>query len=230
MKPAAVLKMEGFTDAIPEIHQDATKKRAQLLGQALTLKEVADPFVADEARDVLKELSDLSKDVEASRKALKAPVTALGKKIDAKAKEFCKKLLEEKTRIARLVGAFEAAERERQQKEEEKARREAQEAQWRAEAAIEAAKTPEEKAAAIETSEAVVEQTREKVATVAGSAEKRGRLITNIQFEVTDLKKLFSARPELCEIVPNNAAIREALKRGEALPGVTSEEVKTLSV
>ena len=45
---------------------------------------------------------------------------------------------------------------------------------------------------------------------------------TSWKFDVTDINALFSARPELCVVTPNNAAIRAVVKasKGAAIPGL----------
>lgn len=63
-----------------------------------------------EAVEAQKILASLIKAAENSRKAEKEPVLIYGRKIDESAKKFCEELLQEQTRIATLIGSFQALE------------------------------------------------------------------------------------------------------------------------
>lgn len=185
-----------------------------LLGQARTIESVADAFDAECAADALRNVSNALKDMEATRKAVKAPVLALGKRIDDTAKEFAADLETHKTRISRLLGDYEAAERKKQQDAERQAR-EAE--RQRLMAAEEAAASGDESAmedAANDIAE-IRTQTAESSYRPSGTAVRE-----TYQFEVTDIEALFKAAPHLCKIEPDNAAIRAAIKKNQNIAGL----------
>jgi len=192
----------------------AEKLRNVLLNQARTVESITDGFEADCAADVLKNISAAVKEMEATRKEVKAPVLELGRRIDAVAKGWLSDLEAEKKRINRSLGDYQA-EQDRIRREAERKEREAQEKAWReAEKALEKG---DEKAAAEAT-----QKIAESSAKVSESAHRpEGVSVrTSYKFEVEDIDALFKAAPHLCEIKPDNAAIRAAIKKNQSIPGL----------
>ena len=85
------------------------RKRDDLLGTASMITAVNDPEGNEFATVILKEMGDLRRIVESSRKELKQPIIECGKRIDVVASEACEKLSVEERRIARLAGDYVAA-------------------------------------------------------------------------------------------------------------------------
>lgn len=192
----------------------AEKLRNQLLNQARTVETITDAFEADCAADVLKNISSAVKDMEATRKEVKAPVLELGRRIDGVAKEWLSDLEAEKKRINRTLGDYQA-EQDRIRREAERREREAQEkARREAEAALAAG----DEAAAAEATEKIAESS----AKVSKSAHRpEGVSVrTTYKFEVEDIDALFKAAPHLCKVEPDNAAIRAAIKKNQSIPGL----------
>lgn len=123
---AEVLDLIGFGDARIQTTADARKERDHLLTVSAKLTNVATPEQAQTAADALRSLRDFTKLIENSRVTVKAPVLELTKKIDGLAKELTAELDAEVTRIGRIIGEWQAAERRKVEEAERKAREEEQ--------------------------------------------------------------------------------------------------------
>lgn len=193
---------------------EAEKLRKQLLNQARTVGVISDSFDADCAADVLKNITAAVKEMEATRKEVKAPVLELGRRIDDVAKSWLSDLEAEKKRINRTLGDYQA-EQDRIRRDAERREREAQDqARREAEAALAAG----DQAAAAEAAEKIA-QSSAKVSESAHRPEGVS-VRTAYKFEVEDIDALFKARPDLCLIQPDNAAIRAAVKKTQSIPGL----------
>ena len=209
-------------DIIPEVY---TRRDVALL-EARQVTTISDAFDADIAADALRGVSNLWKEVEAARKIVKGPVDDLVKKIQETAKTFCADLVIEEDRLKRLLGDHQAAE----QRKADKLRREAQdEADRLAREAAAAARAAErattdgqaeqaQKAAAA--AEVAAVEARVAVAEVKREAPAGTVLRQTFKFEVTDINALFKARPDLCVIEPNGAAIRAQIPHNQNIPGL----------
>ncbi|MDP0498706.1 MAG: hypothetical protein Q7P63_01280 [Verrucomicrobiota bacterium JB022] len=199
----------------PALHE----ARGAALKAAAEITTVVDSWDAEVATDAVRQCKNLAKEVEAARKQVKQPILDLGRKIDDTSKEFSKDLNAQVQRLERLLGAYQAAEREKA----EKARRAAleEERKIREAAQREAAEafTDEEAEQALNNAADQVSALRQQNTTLdykpAGTA-----LLIQRKFEVEDIDALFQARPELCKIEPNNEAIRSLLKVSKKLPSI----------
>ena len=189
--------------------------------------------------DALRGLRAITKAVESSRTAAKAPVLELGRRIDAAAKEFNASAEAEIARITAMLTAHETeqrridAEAERKRFEEafkEARRRLAEEAARMAEiqaaeraeraavnererAAAEARRVAAEQAAATERAAAAERQANLPVVTerpkVAGTVVRE-----EWNFDVLDLKAFAQAHPDLVEITVKRAAVLQKIRGG----------------
>jgi hypothetical protein len=87
-----------------EIAPEATTLRDELATAAGAITTVTTNEEADAARAEIKRLADFRNLIEKSRKAVKEPVLAIGKDIDAKASEFGSVITTEEARLKKLVG------------------------------------------------------------------------------------------------------------------------------
>lgn len=192
--------------------------------------------------NAMAEIKRLLKLVEQSRKSVKEPVLALGKEIDSKATAFTIELEAEHVRLQRLLTVFQveqgriAAEAERARQEElrrvemerQKAEREAA-----AKAAAEMAKARNEseriaaEAMAVENAKRIAAENEARakaaasVPAVAPLRTEGMRVQKRWTFEVLDLNQLVKARPELCRIEANRAAINAEIGAGKRdIPGL----------
>ena len=140
---ALILSGNGYELSIAP---EAEAQKAELIKDASLIVEVRDTPSSDAARNQIKKLAAMRNLVEKSREDVKKPVLAIGRDIDAKAKDFSTAIEAEEKRLTKLVGDHAAeVERERQRiarEMEEKRRKEEAER-----ARIEAERIAAEKAA-----------------------------------------------------------------------------------
>ena len=102
---------------------DLTKEAAEAKSTALTLagmvKIVKDDQTAIQCANARRGIKDILREVEASRKQVKAPLPKLGKDIDAKASEFVSDLQLEDSRLESMQTPYEIKKREELRKAEE---------------------------------------------------------------------------------------------------------------
>lgn len=208
-----------------ELTPSAFEARRVAIAAAEQVKEIASIVDADQAAQALAKVKSIEKAFETSKAEAKRPVIDAGRAIDAMAKEYLAPLQEASRRISAILGTYQDTQRR-------KAERQRQEA---AEAEAEAirdkqAKQAELSAAGKLTAEAVDQlnaEAADKIADAQISAMQAvGPVVAGItlrtpkKFEVVDIKALFAARPELCLIEPNKAAIRAILKQETEIPGL----------
>lgn len=233
------LQVQKLDTVSVAILPEAYHQRTEALEAAQFVVKVESKFAFEMAVEALKSLKAIEKAVEASRKAVKAPVLDLGRSIDAAAETFLASVKTESERLTKLATAWEAeqrrisAEAERQRQEEEaKAKRAELERlralEWerqQAEKAAAAARSEEERLAAEErrkqaeaSAAAVTEQAavREASAPVVVAAPKTAGTVVRESwtFEVLDLKAFAAAHPELVEITVKRSAVLEKIREG----------------
>ena len=216
-----IITLKNISGAEVSIEPAALEVREKLAAQAAQIKAVATRGEAELAAAVLKNISQNLKEMESARKAVKAPVHAIGKKIDALAAEFSKPLESEKTRLSLLIGAFQAEEERKTREEAERIRREelerikaAEEEKRKAEEAerslsFDEAFDAQEK---IEKSKSVIHEASELIVNAPKSAPKieGARIVKYTKFEVTDAAALIKTHPELFS--PDNTKIGAFVK------------------
>lgn len=220
---------------------DAAKaRRDELLVLAASVTTIADRLDADDAMATLRQLTEFSNSIEEQRNEAKAPVLLLGKQIDALAKEITATIAVEVTRIGRGLGEFEASERAKAEDERRKAQAEvARIAEETRKRAIEVSKAAENPLAMARAVDDVVAKGAEQVAAVKQQAAQYvppkatgSKLRGTVCFEVTDIKALYAAHPELVVLEPNGTAIRAICKTNPNLqvPGLRHWVEQKLSV
>lgn len=124
-----ILKGDGYG---LEIAPEAVQLKQSLIEHSTLIVEVSDNTAAEAARMQVKKLADMRNVVEKSRKAIKEPVLAVGRKIDDMASQFVAEISTHEKRISGLIGEHStrvellrvAAERERAKIEAERIRAE----------------------------------------------------------------------------------------------------------
>jgi len=185
------------------------------------IKAIATFSDLDAAAGALTTIKSLTRSIEDSRKEVKAPVLEVGRRIDAVAKDYLAPLDTEARRLSIMVGSYQEAAVRKAAKERE------------AQAAIQAAAVEEmiakQNAAAASGDEAAGDTARAKAADIIAASQiaatnaegpKADGIVTRTawKFEVSDIDALYAARPELCVVTPNNAAIRAVLKGNNGKP------------
>ena len=227
---STALTITGLQSAEISIAAEARELRDKLLVEIREVTSVSDAFDADVAADVLKRATQLSRGIESDRSTVKAPVLALGKKIDALAKEITAELDGEIGRVSRVLGAYQLAEKQKAEAAERLARDEARRIQAEAEhQAREAAKAADSDTEALAAASVIMDQAAAQivetwkaiVSTVAPKAADTAVRV-DVCFEVDDIAALYAARPELVNLEPNGTAIRAICKANPKLqlPGL----------
>ena len=222
-----LIAVTGVGDVQIVIGPSAREQRDALLTEAAEITAVANNFDQESAAEVLARLQEMARGVERARKAVKDPVLEVGRRIDAIAGEFSGPIEAEADRIGRLIGAYrtslqaEVARKEREEREKrQQLIEEANRAKAKLDAEAAAAKTEEQRQEAEAKAQDLVRQTNaalveSKQAEVNARMRPAGIVERGAwKYEVEDIGKVFEARPDLCLIEPNGAAIRGAIKAG----------------
>ena len=208
-----------------ELTPAAFNAREVALTESGNVKAIASVTDLDNAARALTKIKSLTRSVEDSRKDVKAPVLDVGRRIDAIAKDYLSPLEAEAKRLSAMVGTYQEAERRKAERirQEEAAKQQAALAEMQEKQAAAMASGDLEAADAAR-AEAADKLAASQLAVIDAEGHKADGLTTrtNWKFEVTDAKALYAARPELCLIEPNNAAIRAVIKstKGEAIAGL----------
>lgn len=207
----------------PEIELSAAAFNARTVALAASgnVRAIASVEDLDLAAAALTTIKSLTRSVEDSRKAVKAPVLEVGKRIDSVAKEYLAPLEIEGTRLSTLVGSYQEAARRKAEREREEAAKVQAEALAEMQAKQAAAMAAGDEAAAdAARAEAADKIAASQLAVTEAEGAKLDGIATRTawKFEVLDIQALFKARPDLCVIEPNNAAIRAILKFNNGQP------------
>lgn len=229
------IEVIGIEKAGVIIPKEVTQLRDSLLATARTAICVSDESEQAKAFEILKKLEAMSRGMESTRKEVKKPVLALGKKIDSMAEEFIVKVESEVMRISRLIAHFQEAERARaeqiRQAEEQNRIRIENEAKKKAhdlEQELLRTRGSIQVAAVMDKMEEVETEAKEHmkdsfIATMEAAPAREDGMIfkENWLFEITDIDQVFRHNPMLCKIEPDNATIRAQLKKGmRVCPGM----------
>src|SRR6266481_1224852 len=124
----APLVLKDFS-GVPEITQDAWRLKAKALALARPIAKVETIGEQLKAVDALTELKAVRSGMEQTRKAVKAPVLALGRKIDDIAHNFLADVDKQFMRISGMVSHYQKKLAREKAAEEEKSLREQQNAE-----------------------------------------------------------------------------------------------------
>ena len=225
----SILEIKGIQNADIIVSESYARTRAVALIDARGIKSVRDGFTAEIATDNLRGLKRITREVEAARKMVKAPVLELSRKIDGTALAFVDEPNQEANRLSRLIGAWQAAEREKQAKARCEALEKERQAREEALRKAQAAGTPDEEQMAVVEGANAVQAARQAVAATKAAEPQGTRLLKFKKFEVLDIQELFRSRPECVRLEPNGDVIRSLIKHTDDIPGLRIwEEVKTV--
>lgn len=227
---SALVITPNLGDAQVTAANAARAERDELLKLSSAVTSVIDRLDADHATNVLRDLTAFSKRIEAARTEAKAPALDIGRRIDALAKELAHAVTTEAARVSRIVGAFEAEERRKAELVRYEAEREASRLAKEAEAkANQARRQAGNELDGDRAADAIREQAVEQIvavrqaAAVAVAPKQAGTAVReDVVFEVTDIRALYAAYPELVNLEPNGTAIRAILRNAPNLqvPGL----------
>lgn len=232
----STLSITGLSPSVAvEIAPEAHALKATAIGSAGLVAAVTTEAQQTFAVAVLKDIKSLTKQIESARVAIKAPVLKLGKDIDHAAQSFVADLESHEKRITGLVSKYQAeqariareAEMARQAELDriENERRAAEsEAKRVADEELRKAKSLEEAEAAVNRQQeantvaehkAQAAETKVILAPVVAPVRAQGMAVRQApRFEVTDIRALAFARPDLVRIEPNSDAINKEIRAG----------------
>lgn len=121
-----LLLVTGIDSASITAAEDAIQRRDTLLANARRGTSVRTADGAQRAAEIMRDIKSFTGLIEATRKEVKAPVLDIGKKIDAVSASLTLDLQAEYDRISRLLGAYQAEERRKQEEAAQRAREEEQ--------------------------------------------------------------------------------------------------------
>lgn len=196
------LVLSGLGSVSVSIPMESANRRDIALSSAGRVSKISDAMDAEEAADALRSLTALAKEVEDSRILIKQPILLAGKKIDAIAAEFTAGVLAEKTRIEKILGEYKLEERRKEEEHRIK----------RIDECDDEIRACEKVSNLLERGIAGAQMQTIKPEGIS--------VRTTWKFEVTDIRKLFYARPDLCIIEPNNPGIRAQIPYNQTIPGL----------
>lgn len=115
--------------------QSSLAHRDEKLSIAKLVTQVTTPDELETAVSAMKPLAAIRKETEAARKAIKAPITALGKQVDAVAADFMSPVEKEEGRLVGLVNHFQREQLRLAEERDRKAQQDAREAERKAQEA-----------------------------------------------------------------------------------------------
>jgi len=214
------------------ITAEQEETRNQIALRATAVKTVTDPQSQELARSSVVEIRKHLKFIEEARMLYTRPLLDAQKLVKGIADDYCKPLEDQITRLEKLGTDYSLAERRRVEEAERQRQREIERLNAERIAAEEAAAKAAQKvntdgqlAKAIE-KEAVAFQAAEKVQEVIRaplpevSRAKGERFTKKLRHEVTDIKAVYAARPELCKIEIKPAAVQATCVPEMPVPGL----------
>lgn len=215
---------------------EAETRRIEALAEASLVTAVENSNQQQMAVDALQVVSALLKEVESQREEIKKPVLLFSRKIDESAKTFREEKLPHrvfkeslsaaKLRIEKLLADYVALQNTRIRAEQNQFSQSLSALETEREAKI-------ANASSIEDIEAIREDYAQKAAALGPCpvAEKAdGQMNRNdIEIEVTDIWLLARMHPTLVKCEPKRMDIKEAIKAGLNVQGVTWKEVVKVS-
>jgi len=239
--PAAQLPRLAFTD-VAVVRRNAALEASALVGR------VTDSGEQDRAVQAQIQLDTLRREVEAARKAVKAPVLDLSREIDRVASEWLAEVEDESLRVSRLVADYQAAEIKRREAAERSARLEAEriERERREQEEAVAQQIERERQAALaaatsieqqdEIDRVACERQREEQERLQADARRQQmELVAAIKppdraegqsvrqdwdFEVVDIWQLARMHPACVEVKARRSEILGLLRTGHTLAGI----------
>jgi hypothetical protein len=211
---------------------DAKEIASNLHTEMAVITVVNDPATQASAVAIATKAQGFLKQLEAGRKAVKAPVIEMGRQIDALADELASPVKEQMQRVGAMVAKYQTAEAQRVQQERidrEKREREAMEAARRAaELERKAAEQMKDEAGLAKAVEAEAEAKRKEAEMYAeltkpqpAAVKAKGSVTKQVlRWEVTDLHALYVAAPHLCKLEPNVMAIKTCCNAQSKIPGL----------
>lgn len=209
--------------ALYSVTAEAEEQRNQIALRGVAVTAVASAADNEAAGAVVRDIRAYVKSVETMRQTLTKPLLEGQRLLKALADDHCAPLIAEQKRIEGLAVAFAQAEARRVAREEEerqaafrKAEAERIAAEEKARKLAEKANTEKQQVAAIRAAQAAEAKAAEVAQVIAAPmptvAKTKGQQIRReLRVEVTDIRALAAARPDLVKMEPNLVGIKATL-------------------
>lgn len=227
---SSLLALRNF-GGVPEIIPSAVELKKEALALSVPIKKVETEQEQALAVNALTALKAITRGMEATRKAVKAPVLDLGRKIDAVASEFTSDVDREEMRISGMVNHYQKLQLRLKREAEEKIEREQREAQRLAEEAERLRKEAEEKpellpeVAKAEEAAFDAQMSSEVSAGPLAVAKPKGLVVkSRINFQIEDAHVFCQAYPQFFSWNAETETLK--LKRREILEELNREDGK----
>lgn len=223
---------QSVTEYEFKILPSANRKRAELIKLAEPIKDITTQAKAEKAAAVVSRIKGLLNLVEKSRKEVKAPVLALGRRIDAVADNYRGSLEEHRNRLEEGIDALE-------QKKAEEARIAEQARLAEIERVAEQARKRLEAVKREETKERIREQAAAKISAIVEDhaepeATKGVKTREVWDFDVLSIDELYLSRADFCEAPsPKRSAILQAINQADGaitIPGLRIYKKTTTNI
>lgn len=229
---SSLLALRDF-GGVPEISPDAQELKKQALALSVPITKVETEQEQALAVNALQALKAITRGMESTRKAVKAPVLELGKKIDAVAATFTAEVEFEEGRISGHINHFQQLLLRKKREEEERLAAEQRETQrleeeaarLRAEAEKKNDPALKEQAAALEEKALDAQMAGELSAGPLVVAKPKGLVVkSRINFQVTDPHVFCQAYPQFFSWNAETETLK--VKRREILEALNREDGK----
>lgn len=201
------------------VDASSEKLKADLLSECRDYSVIADEFSMNCASDLASRMKSLIADVEDGRKAVKAPVLDLGKRIDSTASEFSTPISTEMNRVLGLIQGYlkkqrQAAEELERMRQEEIRRLELEKA--KAEEIVAAPFTVEESKQAQQTIAAVIVAKQAVSVPIQAPIKPKGIVTRSVpKIQVIDLHEVYKHNLDFVRIELNQSAVLAAIRAGK---------------
>jgi len=219
------------------ISNTAREQADKLIAQGQAIVAVGNPEEQTIAVIAAKSIKTWLAEVEKSRKAVKEPVLALGKRIDEIARDYAEPLEAEMNRIGELVGEFQQKEAERVREAERKRQEEIARVERERQAAAELEREANERLADESATLSDAEQAALASQMVAQATEKKDDIVRAplpeasrttgmvsrfdvVKFEVTDAAALYKLRPHWFRLEPKRSVIMDEITKDTVIEGL----------
>lgn len=219
------IEIEHINNVTISISGDIQDRAELAIASGSMITVVEDPADEQSAVSAIKDIKAIISEVEKARQVCKRPFLDKGRELDRIAQEFITPLADEQRRIQGVMTAY-TVEQNRIRREAEQKRleelRAIEEEKRKAEEALKKAQTVEEKQMAATVVQAAIQERKEVTQAPKPVESPKGLSVRKeYRVEVVDADALYKARPDLCELKPRLAMIKEAVKAGAEIPGVT---------
>lgn len=201
------------------VTEEFKKRKAEIIAEFHQVNQVTCATERQILSDWLVSAAQMIKDVNHSEKVIGDPVWVVWKNIKAVGNE-CRDTVEQQIQDAkRTIASFDNAERVKAEAEAKRLRDEAARKENERQKAIQDARnaaTEEQRAEQLKLAEQLQSQAKAAQAAVVAAPPKPAGVSSRKvwKFTVTDIKALYTAKPELCEVTHSQSRINAAIAGG----------------